>query len=118
MISNSSTWPEVVLGEVCEFKYGKSLPESKRVVGKVAVYGSNGIIGQHNEAITDGLTIVVGRKGSFGEVNLSYDSCWPIDTTYYIDRTATNADLRWLDVCFVSPAPVERHACARRHPVP
>ena len=24
----------------------------------------------------------------------------------------------FLDVCFVSPAPVERHACARRHPVP
>ncbi len=96
MSARSIAWPEVALGEVCEFKYGKSLPASKRAGGNVAVYGSNGVIGQHNKAITDGLTIVVGRKGSFGAVNLSHAPCWPIDTTYYIDRTATNADLRWL----------------------
>ena len=23
-----TTWPEVTLGEICEFKYGKSLPEA------------------------------------------------------------------------------------------
>ncbi len=96
MSARSIAWPEVALGDVCEFKYGKSLPKSKRAGGNVAVYGSNGVIGQHNKAITDGLTIVVGRKGSFGAVNLSHAPCWPIDTTYYIDRTATNVDLRWL----------------------
>ncbi|MHC5732570.1 MAG: restriction endonuclease subunit S domain-containing protein, partial [Nostoc sp.] len=60
------------------------------------VFGSNGIIGQHNEAITDGSTIVIGRKGSLGEVNFSNVSCWPIDTTYYIDKSATDTDLKWL----------------------
>jgi len=89
-------WPEVSLGEVCEFKYGKSLPELSRKRGDVPVFGSNGIIGYHNEAITEDTTIIVGRKGSFGEVRLSLVPCWPIDTTYYIDETATNADLRWL----------------------
>jgi len=29
-------------------------------------------------------------------VNSSPTPCWPIDTTYYIDSTATKADLRWL----------------------
>ena len=92
----STSWAEVSLGKICEFKYGKSLPELKRTGGNIPVFGSNGIIGQHNEAITDGSTIVIGRKGSLGEVNFSNVSCWPIDTTYYIDKSATDTDLKWL----------------------
>ena len=92
----TATWENTTLGEVCEFKYGKSLAESKRAGGEVAVYGSNGVVGSHDTSITVGETIVIGRKGSFGEVNLSRVSCWPIDTTYFIDSTATEADLRWL----------------------
>ena len=92
----SKKWTEVTLGEICEFKYGKSLPEARRTGGEVPVYGSNGIVGYHNEAITQGITIVVGRKGSFGEVNLSPVSCWSIDTAYYIDGNSTDADLSWL----------------------
>jgi type I restriction enzyme, S subunit len=89
-------WREVSLGEICEFRYGKSLPEAARRVGPVPVFGSNGIVGHHDKAITTAPTIVVGRKGSFGEVCYSECACWPIDTTYYVDGTATNADLRWL----------------------
>jgi type I restriction enzyme S subunit len=92
----ATVWPEVPLGEICEFKYGRSLPGPLRAVGDVPVYGSNGIVGAHNAAITNGPAIVVGRKGSFGEVAFSPSPCWPIDTTYYIDGTATKADLRWL----------------------
>lgn len=89
-------WTTVELSEVCELKYGKSLPASKRVDGEFAVFGSNGVVGSHTDSITDGPTIIVGRKGSFGEVNYSDRACWPIDTTYYIDSSATDADLRWL----------------------
>lgn len=90
------TWPLVELGEVCEFRYGKSLAAGKRDGGKYAVYGSNGVVGRHSTALSDGPTIVVGRKGSYGEVAFSPDPCWPIDTTYYIDDSATTADLKWL----------------------
>ena len=91
-----SAWPEVCLGDVCELKYGKSLPEASRSGSGFGVFGSNGEVGQHESSLTDGTTIVIGRKGSFGEVTYSADACWPIDTTYFIDQTATNADLRWL----------------------
>ncbi|WFP27340.1 restriction endonuclease subunit S [Gordonia hongkongensis] len=84
------------LGEICEFKYGKSLPAKQRVPGQVAVYGSNGQVGTHESSISSGVTIVVGRKGSLGEVHLAPGSCWPIDTTYFIDSSATEADLHWL----------------------
>lgn len=96
MSESRSTWPQVTLGEVCGFKYGKSLPESARSGGDVPVFGSNGEVGRHDEALTEGPTIVIGRKGSFGEVNFSSRPCWPIDTTYYVDSTTTKADIRWL----------------------
>lgn len=96
MNTRSQEWTEVSLGDICEFKYGRSLPETARLGGSVPVFGSNGLVGLHNEAITLGPTVVIGRKGSFGEVNFSESPCWPIDTTYYVDSTATKADLRWL----------------------
>jgi type I restriction enzyme S subunit len=89
-------WREVALGQICEFKYGKSLPASEREPGVIGVYGSNGLVGTHSSAVTNGPTIVIGRKGSFGEVAYSEGSCWPIDTTYYVDSSCTTVDLRWL----------------------
>jgi len=96
MIIGGSTWPEVTLGDVCEFKYGRALKSEDRQPGNFGVFGSNGKVGTHTAAITNGPTIIVGRKGSYGEVTLSPDACWPIDTTYYVDATCTKADLRWL----------------------
>ena len=88
------TWHK--LGDICEFKYGSSLPASARSGDVFPVFGSNGVVGAHLQSLTKGPTIIVGRKGSIGEVNFSDGPCWPIDTTYFIDRTATKADLRWL----------------------
>ena len=84
------------LGEICRFEYGKSLPDKDRAPGTVLVFGSNGVIGNHSQSYTLGETIVIGRKGSIGEIILVSDSCWPIDTTYYIDRTCTDCDLAWI----------------------
>ena len=87
---------QMTLGDICEFNYGKSLPSKKRLEGAYTVYGSNGCVGSHIEAITEEPAIIVGRKGSIGELHYSYRRCWPIDTTYYIDSTSSEADLRWL----------------------
>lgn len=82
--------------EICELKYGKPLPSQLRIDGDFNVYGSNGIVGTHIDPITEGRTIIIGRKGSYGEINFSQNSCYPIDTTYYIDKTATKQNLVWL----------------------
>jgi type I restriction enzyme, S subunit len=84
------------VGEICEFSYGKSLPARERRDGSVPVYGSNGIIGAHDIPLTTGPTIVIGRKGSVGEVHYSNQACWPIDTTYYVDTDSTEVHLSWL----------------------
>jgi type I restriction enzyme, S subunit len=80
------SWIEAPLGDLLQLNYGKSLPERDRSGNGFPVYGSNGIIGYHNSALTNGETLIIGRKESVGEVHFSSRSCYPIDTTYFVDR--------------------------------
>ena len=83
--------------DVCTLEYGISLPKAKRLNGPYPVVGSNGITGFHNEYHVEGPTIVVGRKGSAGEVTFIHDNCVPIDTTYYVRQTSrSESDIRYL----------------------
>ena len=63
------------LREICDFLYGEGLPEVKRRPGKVPVYGSNGVVGCHDQPVSSGPTIVIGRKGSIGRVQFSLKLC-------------------------------------------
>ena len=67
-----------------ELRYGKGLKEGERRNGPYTVYGSNGIIGYHDQYLVEGPGIIIGRKGSVGTVSFSRENFWPIDTTYYI----------------------------------
>jgi len=89
-------WNIIKLKRATQFIYGDSLSNENRSNGNIPVYGSNGITGYHNEAITKSPCIIIGRKGSFGKINYSHVNCFPIDTTFYIDSTATHNNLRWL----------------------
>ncbi len=82
-----SSFPLPRFEEVCTLAYGTSLPKEKRIDGPFPVIGSNGITGYHNEYLVEGPAIIVGRKGSAGEVTLIEQNCFPIDTTYYIKQT-------------------------------
>jgi len=57
----SIKWTDSIVGEYVELVYGKSLPDRDRQKGEFPVYGSNGIVGQHNQSITKGPGIVIGR---------------------------------------------------------
>ena len=88
--------PSLPFSDVCTLEYGTSLPTGKRAEGKYPVVGSNGITGYHNQYLVKGATIVVGRKGSAGEVTLIEEDCFPIDTTYFIKPQTENVDIRYL----------------------
>ena len=79
-------WIMPKLGEILTANYGKGLKKSSRESGPIPVYGSNGMLGKHNNILTQGPTIILGRKGTVGAVNFSSVPCWPIDTTYFIDE--------------------------------
>jgi len=70
--------------QVCTLEYGASLPKSARIDGPYPVLGSNGVTGYHNKYLVEGPTIIVGRKGSAGEVTYVAENCYPIDTTYFV----------------------------------
>lgn len=85
-----SLFPLFNFEDVCTLEYGASLPKEKRIEGPYPVVGSNGITGYHKEYLVKGPAIVVGRKGSAGEVTLIEQNCFPIDTTYYVKQNNTN----------------------------
>lgn len=89
-------WKEVKLKEICEFRYGKNLPEKVRVLGDYPVYGSSGIVSYHKDYLLKGPGIIVGRKGTVGKVQYSKSSFYPIDTTFYIKEDTSKVDLKFL----------------------
>lgn len=89
-------WNVKKVKRICSVIYGDNLPEEKRDDGEFNVFGSNGIVGKHSIANTNGETIIIGRKGSAGELKYNDDSCFVIDTAFYIDTTKTNCSLKWL----------------------
>ena len=86
----------VEIGKLCELKYGKSLRKDTRVNGANPVYGSNGVVDWHHESLINFETIIVGRKGSIGEVHYIDGPSWPIDTTYYVSlKDEYDVNLKW-----------------------
>jgi type I restriction enzyme S subunit len=79
-----TNWRSTKLRDEIELAYGKSLPSQDREPGSFNVFGSNGIVGVHSEALVQGPGIIVGRKGSVGELVFSDRPFWPIDTTYFV----------------------------------
>ena len=92
-----ASYPLVSFQEVCTLEYGISLPKQDRIDGPYPVLGSNGVTGYHNTFHIQGPTIVVGRKGSAGEVTYVAENCTPIDTTYYVKVVDSKiCDIRYL----------------------
>ncbi len=94
--SNCTGWSKKQLGEILTLNYGWSLPEKNRVVGGAPVYGSNGIVGSHNQALVPSQGIIVGRKGSAGNVHFSREPFCPIDTTFFVAPSDTQLDIEFV----------------------
>jgi type I restriction enzyme S subunit len=90
-------WTIHLLGDLIELAYGKALKADNRQAGKIAVYGSNGLVGWHNERLVVGPGIVVGRKGNPGTVTWVHRDFFPIDTTFYVVPTARCSSLYFLN---------------------
>lgn len=95
----SSKWREVKLKDICEFKYGKNLPASKRRPGPYNVYGSSDIAGTHDEYLVEGPGVIIGRKGTVGKIQYSKEPFFPIDTTFYLDIDHEQSNLLFLYYC-------------------
>jgi type I restriction enzyme S subunit len=77
-------WEVKKLGEILELNYGRALKQEDRSGGVVPVFGSSGIVGQHDAALVKGPGIIVGRKGNVGSVFWCAEDFYVIDTAYFV----------------------------------
>ena len=92
-----STWKEMTVGEILQLEYGKPLDESDRNPnGPFPVYGANGEKDRTDKFHHEKPSIIVGRKGSAGEINLTEPKFWPLDVTYFVTFDEKRHDLRFL----------------------
>lgn len=96
-------WFKTQLGKLIELKYGKSLPANLRDGNGFPVYGSNGVVGFHSIPLVKGGGLIIGRKGSFGEVHICEQDFSPIDTTYYVDEIPCGNKKYWFYQLFKLP---------------
>ncbi len=93
-------WELKKIGDVLKLEYGKPLPKEKRdEAGSRAAYGANGILCRTNEYYWDKPSIIVGRKGSAGEITLTEEKFWPLDVTYFVVFDDHKYDLKFLFFC-------------------
>lgn len=92
-----SGWKEMAVGEILHLDYGRPLNESDRKLkGRFPVYGANGEKDRTDKFYHDKPSIIVGRKGSAGEINLTENKFWPLDVTYFVTFDEKQHDLRFL----------------------
>lgn len=85
----------VRISDLMKLEYGKPLNKNERKTdGKYSVYGANGVKDKSDKFFYDKPSIIVGRKGSAGEVTKVCEPFWPLDVTYYVthDETETLID--------------------------
>ncbi|NAX39630.1 restriction endonuclease subunit S, partial [Vibrio sp. V26_P1S5P106] len=77
-------WGVGELSKLFELHRGFDLPKSKRQDGEYPVYAAGGYHGTHNEFKMEPPGIITGRSGVIGNVYLSLDKYWPLNTTLYV----------------------------------
>ena len=90
-------WQTKTLGEVIQLPYGKPLdPKDRNPNGLYPAYGANGEKDRTDKFYRDSPSIIVGRKGSAGEITLTEDRFWPLDVTYFVEFDRQQYDLQFL----------------------
>ena len=84
-------WQVIRIKFVIRLSRGVDLSNDDFEEGNIPVYGSNGIIGYHNEANSKGPGVTVGRSGSVGEVNfVNEERYWAHNTSLYLQEDYGN----------------------------
>jgi len=85
------------LSNYIKLEYGKGLEDSDRETnGIYGAYGANGVKSKTNKFLYDKPSIVIGRKGSAGELTLVEEKFWALDVTYYVTHDTNKTDLIFL----------------------
>ena len=91
-------WRWVKLGEVFRLKNGKFIRAGDLASqGKVPVYGSNGLLGFTTvPLLMEGKTIVIGRVGACGAINVVDAPCWISDNAMFVAEWFTECKIEYI----------------------
>jgi type I restriction enzyme S subunit len=91
-------WRWVRLGEVFKLKNGKFIRTTDlQAEGNIPVYGSNGLLGfTTNPLLTKGRTIVIGRVGACGAINVVDAPCWISDNAMFVANWFIECDIEYV----------------------
>ena len=78
------SWKELQFKDFVTLSRGFDLPKSRMTDGIIPVFGSNCVIGFHDEAKVEAPGVVTGRSGTLGLVQYSEQPFWPHNTTLWV----------------------------------
>ena len=78
------SWKEFQFKDFVTLQRGFDLPKSRMTDGIAPVFGSNCVIGFHDEAKVEAPGVVTGRSGTLGLVQYSEQPFWPHNTTLWV----------------------------------
>ncbi|MBF0160160.1 MAG: restriction endonuclease subunit S [Magnetococcales bacterium] len=96
-----SGWHETTWGEVATLEYGKAIRGYQNASGEFPVYGTNGLIGWHNESLCHSDGVVIGRKGAYRGVHYSNKPFFVIDTAFYLKPKGL-LHIKWAYYCLLT----------------
>ncbi len=88
-------WCERKWGDIATLEYGKSIRGYENAVGRFRVFGTNGPIGWHDNALCPHPGVIVGRKGAYRGIHFSHEPFFVIDTAFYVEPKEA-LDPRWI----------------------
>jgi type I restriction enzyme S subunit len=77
-------WSATQIIKAASLQRGHDITEDDLLDGPYPVVSSSGIIGWHRECTSSGPNVVVGRKGTIGNVHYLQQSFWAHDTSLYV----------------------------------
>jgi type I restriction enzyme S subunit len=92
--ASANEWRSTTWGEIATLEYGKGLTGYEAFSGRIPVYGTNGRIGSHTEALFNQAGVIIGRKGAYRGIHYSKTPFYVIDTAFYL-KPKVEIDLRW-----------------------
>jgi type I restriction enzyme S subunit len=88
-------WKKIKWGDLASLEYGKALRTYKKCKGKYPVYGTNGLIGWHDQPLCNHDGVIIGRKGAYRGVHYSRLPFFVIDTAFYLKPKVEDLDMRF-----------------------
>jgi len=90
-------WRKSILGDYVALSNGKGITSSQMGADKpIPVYGSGSIIGYTDKPLVFYDTIVIGRVGACGTVQIAKAPCWISDNAMYVTQIKPGLDFHFL----------------------